>query len=165
MKSLARWQSALLLMVPVLLSLGCEQRTATTASAAAPKGASGTTVGGSPPAPAQGAIRRGIDRQTAQNHLSQLGLFYLQYQTEMGRSPPNLQSFGEYIKRDAPQIYQALQENRYVVTWNANLSPNTVLAYEKDAYTDGSRLVMMGDRSIKIMNAQEFQQALQASGR
>src|SRR5438067_11260270 len=109
MKSLARWQSALLLVVPVLLPLGCEQRTATTSSAAAPKGASGTTVGGSPPAPAQGAIRRGIDRQTAQNHFSQLGLFYFQYQTEMGRSPPNLQSFGEYIKRDAPQIYQAIQ--------------------------------------------------------
>jgi hypothetical protein len=83
----------------------------------------------------------------------------------MGRSPSNLKDFGDYIKRDAPQIYQALQEDRYVVTWNANLSSNTVLAYEKAPYTDGSRLVLMGDRSVKIMNAQDFQQALQASGR
>ncbi len=148
-----------------VLLVGCEQRTTSTPSAAASKGAPGAPSPAGQPAAAQGAVRRGIDRQTAQAHFGQIGIFYHQYQAEMGRSPANLRDFGDYIKREAPQIYQALQEDRYVITWKANLSSNTVLAYEKTPYTDGSRLVMMGDKSITIKNAQEFQKALQGSGR
>jgi hypothetical protein len=163
MKQRWRWPTGGLAAAMFLTA--CDARTPPPTTAAAPKSGAQAPVVGGPPAAAQGAVRRGIDRQTAQAHFGQIGIFYHQYNAEMGRSPASLKEFDTYIRRDAPQIAQALQEDRYVVVWKANLASNNVLAYEKAAYTDGSRLVMMGDKSIKIMSAQEFQRALQAAGR
>jgi hypothetical protein len=103
------------------------------------------------------AVRRGIDRQRAQNYLAQIGLFYHTYYAEFGRTPTTMDEFVNYIKRDAQQEVKALQDGLLTLNLKAGLSSEVVLGYETEPYTDGSRLVMMGDKSVKIMSAQEFQ--------
>jgi hypothetical protein len=103
------------------------------------------------------AVRRGIDRQKAQGYLQNIGLFYHQYNAENGRSPAKLEEFLNYMQRDYPQAATALKDGLLTLRMNAPLSSEEVLAYETDPYTDGTRLVMMGDKSIKIVSAQEFQ--------
>lgn len=103
------------------------------------------------------AVRRGIDRQKAQGYLQNIGLFYHQYNAENGRSPAKLEDFLNYMQRDYPQAATALKEGLLTLKMNAPLSSDAVLAYETEPYTDGSRLVMMGDKSIKMMSAHEFQ--------
>lgn len=103
------------------------------------------------------AVRRGIDRQKAQGYLQNIGLFYHQYNAENGRSPARLEDFLNYMQRDYPQAATALKDGLLTLRMNAPLSSEEVLAYETDPYTDGTRLVMMGDKSIKIMSAHEFQ--------
>src|ERR1700736_3789251 len=65
-----------------------------------------------------GQVQRGKERQEGQNDLNQLGIFYSNYFTENGRSP-SLDELKAYIQKDAPKIYQRLQEGRYVVVANA----------------------------------------------
>jgi hypothetical protein len=96
--------------------------------------------------------------------LRQIGTFYLLYRNDLNRSPASLKDFVAYIKRDAPRESQALEEGHYVLVLNVTPTSSTVLAYERNAYTDGSRLVLMGDGSVKLMSGPEFQAALRVKG-
>ena len=102
-------------------------------------------------------VRRGIDRQNAQAYLYNIGVFYHTYNAEFGRSPATMDEFVNYIKRDAQKEVKALQDGLLTLNLKAPLSSEVVLGYETEPYTDGTRLVMMGDKSIKMMSAQEFQ--------
>jgi hypothetical protein len=106
------------------------------------------------------AVRRGIDRQKAQNYLENIKTWYHTYNAENGRSPAKLEDFLAYIKRDGQRETKALQDGLLTLQMNVPLSSNVVLAYETDPYTDGTRLVMFGDGHIQMMGAQEFQTAL-----
>jgi hypothetical protein len=107
-------------------------------------------------------VRRAADRGQVQHDLSQLALFYLQY--VQGPGKPTLEGFKDYIKRDAPNLVQALDQGLYVLIPTKNPNSSTVLAYEKAVDGYGQQLVAMGDRSVKTMTAQELQQALQNPG-
>ena len=102
--------------------------------------------------------------------MHQLYLYYQQYVTEFGRAPAKVDDFKSYgVERDAPKIYKALEEGRYVFNWNAGASPgaSTILCYEKDPGRKGGLIVaLMGDGSIRQdMTEEQAQAALGASGR
>jgi hypothetical protein len=103
------------------------------------------------------AVRRGIDRVKAQNYLGNIKTWYHTYNAENGRSPAKLEDFLAYIRRDGQAEAKALQDGLLTLKMNSPLSSDVVLGYETEPYTDGSRLVMMGDGSIKMMGAAEFQ--------
>ena len=116
-------------------------------------------VGGDAGPSAAMDVRRGMDRQKAQGYLTQIGLFYIAYNTEFGRSPKTLEEFENYIKRDAHNEVKALEDGLLTLKLNAPLSSNVVLGYETEPYR-GMRLVLSGDGHVKMMNDQEFQAAL-----
>ena len=100
------------------------------------------------------AVRRGIDRVKAQNYLTNIKTWYHTYNAKTVGRPP-LKILG-LIRRDG-QAAALLQDGLLTLKTNSPLSSDVVLAYETEPYTDGSRLVMMGDGSVKMMSAPEFQ--------
>ena len=111
-----------------------------------------------------GAVLPSVGRQAGLADLEQLGKYYLADAT-LGQSPKRLEDMSE-LKRDLPKVYQAIQEGRYVVFWNASLNTpagasNTILAYGKDAPTKGG-VVLFLDGSARNVTAQEFQAAAKA---
>jgi hypothetical protein len=101
---------------------------------------------------------RTLNRQTIQNDLRQIGLFYKQYEAETGRVN-SLEGFKNYVKRDAAAIYQRLQDSTYVIVLNAR-GGEAVLAYERAADGNGQHIVVKGDGSVSEMSTQELQTAL-----
>jgi hypothetical protein len=109
----------------------------------------------------QGSLKRMITGQAVPNDLRQIAMFYRLYNTDFNRSPATLEEFKTYIQRDAGKLTQALERGDYVVVWKVNdLSPNTVLAYEKEADGEGKRYLAMGDASVKKVDEHEFKRAL-----
>jgi hypothetical protein len=49
-----------------------------------------------------------------------------------------------------------------VVIWNAELSSNKVLAYEKQPDVKGYQVVLFGDGHIETIKSEELQKALEA---
>jgi hypothetical protein len=101
-----------------------------------------------------------VDRFDAGEDLHQLDLFYKSATVERG--PANVREMGN-LQLQAPKLYKALQEGRYVLYWGANplASANAVLGYEKNVPTQGGVVLLM-DGSIQRMTAQEFNAAPRA---
>jgi hypothetical protein len=123
------------------------------------------------PAPADGIqnlaahVNRGKERQKVQNDFRELALLYQTYVGEIGRAPKDWKEFEPYIRKDSPpSLLKGIAENQYVVTWNARLAANIVLAYEKEPDLNGNRLVVMGDASIHLLEPAEFKKAMENKG-
>ena len=101
------------------------------------------------------------ERTKIQNDFKNLYLYYLQYQTDFGRSPAKWESFKSYIKSDPPSLVQGVEEGRYVVIWNAELSSHKVLAYEKQPDVNGLQVVLFGDGHIETIKSEELEKALE----
>jgi hypothetical protein len=106
------------------------------------------------------------ERTKIQNDFKNLGLFYLQYQVDFGRSPAKWEKFKSYIQsggdRAPTSLVKGIEEGRYVVIWNAELSSNKVLAYEKQPDVKGYQVVLFGDGHIETIKSEELQKALEA---
>jgi hypothetical protein len=81
-----------------------------------------------------GGIRVRINRVERLNELRQIGLFYQSYRTEFNKAPQTVQQFTEYIKREANQIKQAIDEKYYVLL--PNVQGGGIVAYELDPDTN-----------------------------
>jgi hypothetical protein len=131
--------------------VGCSTPTATQPTAAA-KGSPGALS------------RQTIVRQGVPNELKQLQLFYADYITTFNRGPANVDDLPD-IQRTMPKLYQGIKDGYYVVVWKINtLSPDKVIAYEKEGGTQGQHFVVKGDGSVVKMNEQELQAALAGAG-
>jgi hypothetical protein len=108
-------------------------------------------------------LKRVIDRPAVQNDLRQLALFYKTYEAEFG-SVKSADALKNYIKRDAPKLYQALDEKVYVVVPNVRAASGSVVAYEKTADAAQQHIVAMGDATISQMSTAELQAALKKQG-
>lgn len=141
-----------------LLPPGCKKAAPTTAPPAPAAGSpsvmpSGGGGGG------VGAILPSVGRNTGLVDLQNIGKYYLADAT-LGMPPTRLEDMRE-LKRDAPKVYQAIQDGQYVVLWNAKLNTpagtsNTILAYVKDAPTKGGPVLFL-DGSARNVTPQEFQ--------
>jgi hypothetical protein len=105
-------------------------------------------------------VLRGKERQVNQGYMENIGLYYHLFFNDRGRAPRTLDEFVSYWERDHPKAAKAIKDGTITIVMNAPLSSNVVIAYESEAYTNGLRLVMMGDKSIKMMNNQDFQNVL-----
>jgi hypothetical protein len=94
------------------------------------------------------------------NDLMQLGL-YLKSHGKNGRYPSKLDELAD-MKRQWPQMYQAIQDGAYVVCWNAPFTPDdAIVVYERDAPTKGGA-VLRADGSVSIVTPDEFKDAPKA---
>ncbi len=105
------------------------------------------------------------ERQKIQNDFKNLALYYLQYQTDFGRSPAKWETFKSYIQTGADRapasLINGIEEGRYVVIWNAQLSSNKVLAYEKQPDVNDQQVVLFGDGHIETIKSADLQKALE----
>jgi hypothetical protein len=86
---------------------------------------------------------------------------YLQNHAKNGLLPAKLEELTD-LKRDLPQVYQAIQDGAYVVSWGAPLnSAEAIVAYERDAPSKGGA-VIAGDGSVRVLSAEEFRTAPKA---
>jgi hypothetical protein len=84
-----------------------------------------------------------------------------QHHIKSEQKPPAKQA--DLVKRQYEGIYpnalDAVKKGKYIVIWSvADKGSGTVLAYEKDAPTQGGR-VLMADGSVRTMSADEFKAA------
>jgi hypothetical protein len=84
-----------------------------------------------------------------------------QHHIKSEQKPPAKQ--GDLLKKQYEGVYpaaiDAVKKGKYAVVWNVNdKGSGTVLAYEKDAPTQGGR-VLMADGSVRTMSADEFKAA------
>ncbi len=143
MRFLHRPEFGIVLLATALLPAGCGQNPTT-----------------SQPAGSQFSLKKAITRQAVPNDLRQIALSYQGYIDTFHKPPAKL----EDLKADlqgAGKLYQAIEDGYYVVVWKVRQpSSNTILAYEKDADSDGMRFVVTGDNAVKKLNEQDFQAAL-----
>jgi RNA polymerase sigma factor (sigma-70 family) len=85
---------------------------------------------------------------------------HLQAQGKNGRLPAKLEELTN-LKRELPQVYQAIQDGAYVVIWGAPYSAEVIIAYERDVPRKGG-VVLAGDGSVRVLSAEEFQTASKA---
>jgi hypothetical protein len=89
-----------------------------------------------------------------------------QYLAHEKEPPPSrLEDLRPY-EASMPNAWPAIEGGQYVVFWGVGLSgtpeaANTVLAYDKDAPTQGGA-VLMRNGTVKTLTAQEFQAAPKA---
>lgn len=73
------------------------------------------------------------------------------------QKPPAALSDLKQFQAISPRAYQLLQEGKYIAVWGVNeQSSETILAYEKDAPTNGGRAIM-ADGTVKRLDAPAFQ--------
>ncbi len=104
------------------------------------------------------------------NALSEIGSIYRLYSEVSKKPPKNLKDFEPY-REGTPNGIGAASRGEIVVLWGAKLndlteegtgdSPDEVLAYMKDVPTKGG-MVLMKNRKIKSMTAEEFKAAPKA---
>ncbi len=111
-----------------------------------------------------GHVQRGKERQTNQNDLQQIALFYIQFDSENDRPPASLEEFKTYVYKDSPKLFQKIEDGSYVINFKVKPSSNTVVAYEKEPDLNGNHLVVWGDKATKLVSSSDLQKALQNKG-
>jgi hypothetical protein len=119
--------------------------------------------------PSREAIQRGlgktfpvVGRTVALAHLTTIAQLYGFYRdAHGGASPKKL----EDLKDLDAQTVRAVKEGEYVVVWDAprNALQNTVIAYEKDAPTQGGVVANLGGTATS-MTPEEFKAAPKVTG-
>src|SRR5262249_55131380 len=98
--------------------------------------------------------------QRQKSELSEIYDMYAHFLKSQDRAPKQLSDLTKK-EYEGPFLvgHQALASGKYLVVWGVNSKdPGTVLAYEKDAPTRGGA-VLMADRTVKTMSAEEFKAA------
>ena len=139
-----------ILLLATSLLAGCAAREPTSPTPAAADGGS-----------LSGHAKRGMEKPKVQNFLDEIGKFYVQYNTENGRSPANWNEFKAYIQKDAPKIVQTVEQGSCEIIWNAKLGSDVVIAYEKEPDIRGTQVVVFGDGHIESISPAKLQEALQ----
>jgi hypothetical protein len=97
--------------------------------------------------------------QTLQNtELGEIYESYMHYLKSHQQPPKQLSDFKQYEKINSLG-FRVLKEGKYIAVWGvSSKDAGTVLAYEKDAPTQGG-VVLMADGSQRTMTAAELQAA------
>lgn len=109
------------------------------------------------------AVRRASEQMKAVNDMRQLGTLFQVYRTSGEAS--STEGFCKHLEQDreTAALSKAVKEGRYVVQIPKMPDASGILAYEKDADYQGTRVVVMTDGSVqKTMPESEFQKALKA---
>ncbi len=127
--------------------------------------AKGFDVGPPPkPEPRAGGVIGAPRRQSIQNDLRQIGLFYANYLTTNPKGPPNTKAIADSIRRDARALAEALDNNVYHLVPRVRGGSGVVLAYDVAGDEDGYHIVVMGDGSVDTLTRQELEERLKKQG-
>ena len=98
--------------------------------------------------------------QPQKAHLTGIHELYTLHVKKIQQPPTQLSDLtGEEFAGAYPEAVRGLKEGTYVVVLGvSDKGSGTVLAYEKDAPTQGG-VVLMADGTVKMMSAAEFQAA------
>lgn len=101
--------------------------------------------------------------QRRKSEFAEIYDMYMASVKKNGRPPKQVSDLKQF-SGIYPVGLKALQDGQYVAVWGvSDKSSNTVLAYEKDAPTQGGA-VLMADGNVKTMSADELQAALKTKG-
>jgi hypothetical protein len=142
MKQSLAWGNAALALTLLLSLAGCKKSLPTPA-----------TDNQTTPAPPQTPIVQSPAKLNPITDLRYLGL-HLQKHGKGGRLPAKLDELTE-LKRELPQVYQAIQDGAYVVSWGIPQTTEAIVAYERDVPSKGGT-VLVGDGSVRVLSAEEF---------
>lgn len=176
MHSLCRW-CVLACLGSAVLVLGCSRPPNAAKNKPAPQPvvtpqpnaqpASSTTTPNPPLSTGSGgagggvmSVLRVVNRQQALNDLRTVGQFYKTYQVENNRGPKTAKEFADYIRRDAPQIAKAIDEQDYVIVTNIRPNSNTIIAYTKQPEAGNIQVIVKGDGSVDTMNSDQLKAAV-----
>jgi hypothetical protein len=96
--------------------------------------------------------------------LGEIHEMYMMYVKQNQKPPQQLADLQGAQAAIYPRGSQALKDGRYLPVWGvSSKDSHTVLAYEKDAPTQGGT-VLMADGSVKTMTAAELQAAVKGKG-
>jgi len=102
------------------------------------------------------------ERTKIQNDFENLKLYYVLYETQMGKPPISWKDFKSYIGHEAPaSLVSGIEDGRYLVVWKTKPSSKNVLAYEKQPDVNGKQVVLFGDR-IETISKEELKKALES---
>jgi hypothetical protein len=111
-----------------------------------------------------------LDQTTSQNNLKEIVLMYITYHDKHNKPPAKVEDLKEFAG-DYARGYQGIQEGRYEVVWNADMSkqpggPDSVLlAWEKEPDASGNRNAITARGTAKNLSAKDFQAAKKAVGK
>jgi hypothetical protein len=107
-------------------------------------------------------IVRGMELQDVKNAMKQLGLAWLNYLDSVSKKgPPNREALSPFYENNVT-INTLLKDGTVVFIWNAGVqqmpkgTSNTILAYEKESYTNSLRVVLFGDGRVEMVDDAEF---------
>jgi hypothetical protein len=112
------------------------------------------------------AARRGAQLTRNKGDLRSFGQYYVLYTTEAAGSSPTTEGFKAYVlaDRNARNLHQALQEERFEFVVRRNATSDMILGYEKKADYNGNRLVLRCGGDVELIDDQRFQTELKAHG-
>jgi hypothetical protein len=160
-----------------LATAGCGKKTSAvatkpTADTATPPTVIATTPATTTPAttpptrPPQSTLRRPVDRAVAFNHLKQLALATMNYDSDIGRPATKIADLLPYLQNNQ-KILDLVNDGTYVFYLNVNFrnlvngTSNTVLGYTWNVPTEGG-LVLFADASVRQQTKEEFAKAPKA---
>jgi hypothetical protein len=97
-----------------------------------------------------------MDNAKIRNFLHQVGVLY----AGSTKPPTDAKAFFEENKRDLPREgIEAYEQGYFVTNFGPRTTGHTLLVYEKEGYTDGSRLALFADGSVEMLTPDQFQAA------
>jgi hypothetical protein len=170
-----RLSFALVWTAGLVLAAGCNKPTSTEGGKP-PSPISGPAGGPSAPDDKGGQSLKGQalinslsgERKGVAVDLQLLGLAYITFAEQNGKSPAKLEEVKRFYSTDNPKRLEQNLRDNIVIVWNAKnvMKPGmekVLVAYESKADQDGKRLVAKGNGELVLMGEAEFQEALKAA--
>lgn len=106
------------------------------------------------------SIRAASLRPERQNEMRTIGQFIKTFELDRNSAPKSSKEFADYIRREAPGIAKALDENYYILNTKMNIRDgNSVVCFE-DALDGGLYLHVRVDGSVGMISPQDLKKAL-----
>lgn len=106
-------------------------------------------------------VQRGKQKQSHQNDMSQIALFYINYATERSAPPASFDELKTYMGADGSQLARLIESGEVVVRYGIKPNSQEIIVYERDTDLNGNHVVVRADRSVHTMPAVQLQPLLQ----
>jgi len=101
------------------------------------------------------------ERSKIQNDFTNLRYYYrLCADDRHGQGPAKWEDLKPYIGNDLPSLVKGIEEGRYVVVWKSRMSSNDLIAYEKQADTNGHHIALYGDGHIVSITSEDLKKSV-----
>ncbi|MBI3407824.1 MAG: hypothetical protein HY040_05645 [Planctomycetes bacterium] len=113
-------------------------------------------------------IGRRMEISEVRNIMQQLGLAYVQYETQFKKGPKTISDLESYLEKN-PKFTDPLKNGHITFVFNVSTMQmpsgpgNSILAYENDVDVNGFRVVLMGNgQTVQDLNEEDFNKSPKA---